>query len=210
MRDPGRREAAAKWERDGVARAALIGLAVALAASGCDRNTEPYVPGEKPSQPDLARIFPAPESPDGPGGAAVAQAPAAQPGGATRGNRLPGDTAPATASPIRGTVRISSELDGAQPNDAVLFVIARSGAATAGPPLAVVRIPGPRFPLDFEIGPDDVMIPSLSFEGEIRLSARLDSDGNATTRRPGDLQGQALESLAPGALGVEIVLDQRI
>ena len=79
-----------------------------------------------------------------------------------------------------------------------------------GPPLAVLRIAAPSFPVDFEIGPGDVMIPSMRFEGEIELSARLDSDGNAMTRLAGDLTGAASSAHAPGASGVDILLDTRI
>jgi hypothetical protein len=66
------------------------------------------------------------------------------------------------------------------------------------------------FPVDFEIGPENVMIPTMRFEGDLTLTARLDSDGNAMTRLPGDLQGSLAESVQPGSAGVEIRLDQRI
>jgi len=33
-------------------------MLVAAATFACDRAIEPYVPGEKPEQPDLSRIFP--------------------------------------------------------------------------------------------------------------------------------------------------------
>jgi len=36
----------------------VVCMLVAVAALGCDRAVEPYVPGEKPEQPDLSRIFP--------------------------------------------------------------------------------------------------------------------------------------------------------
>ena len=66
------------------------------------------------------------------------------------------------------------------------------------------------FPVSFEIGPDNAMVPNLRFEGEIQISARLDSDGNAFTKLPGDLSGAARSSHAPGASGVDILLDTRL
>ena len=72
------------------------------------------------------------------------------------------------------------------------------------------RIEAPRFPLDFEIGPDDRMLKSMPFAGAVLLTARLDADGNATSRTPGDLQGIAGQAVSPGASGVEIVLDQKL
>jgi len=180
------------------------GLCIALVTlTACDRNLEPFDPAEEPRQPDLSRIFPAgAEGPPAVEGAPL-EMPPAPPG--MRG-------APALAAeggePIRGTLRIASELQAAQPAGAVLFLIARSEAA--GPPLAVKRIEAPRFPLDFELGPDDRMLKSMPFAGPLRLTARLDADGNATSRTPGDLQGVVKTAVLPGASGVELVLDERI
>ena len=92
----------------------------------------------------------------------------------------------------------------------MLFVIARPAGVTAGPPLAVLRIPAPRFPVAFEIGPANVMIPSMRFQGDIGITVRLDSDGNAMTKLPGDLEGTSKDFHQPGASGVEIVLETRL
>jgi hypothetical protein len=51
---------------------------------------------------------------------------------------------------------------------------------------------------------------TLPFAGPLHLMARLDADGNATSRTPGDLQGATAGSVSPGASGVELVLDERI
>jgi hypothetical protein len=92
----------------------------------------------------------------------------------------------------------------------MLFVIARAAGVRAGPPMAVLRVPSPSFPMEFEIGPANVMIPSMRFQGDIGITARLDSDGNAMTKLPGDLEGATAESHQPGARGVVIVLDQKL
>ena len=63
---------------------------------------------------------------------------------------------------------------------------------------------------DFEIGPDDRMIPSIPFAGPLRLTARLDGDGNAMTRDAGDLSGAAIGSYDPGARDVQVVIDQTL
>jgi hypothetical protein len=52
------------------------------------------------------------------------------------------------------------------------------------------------------------MIQALPFAGEMQISARLDGDGNATSRQPGDLEGSAERAVAPGASGVAVVLDR--
>jgi hypothetical protein len=175
-------------------------LLIALAAwFGCDRNVEPYVPGEEPREPDLSRIFP-----EGAEEAARSDAPPELP--PAPGQRGTAPDASAEAPPIRGEIRVDAALAERVPEGAVLYLMARRGQQ--GPPLAVQRIPSPRFPLSFELGPADRMIPTIPFAGPLQLSARLDGDGDAASRSAGDLQGAAPGSYEPGADGVEIVLDQ--
>jgi hypothetical protein len=176
-------------------RIALLGAVLAL--SGCDRNLEPYDPAEQPRQPDLSRIFPA----------GAERAERAQPGlpaapEAARGT----DVAAESGAPIHGTIQLAKDLEGQVIPGSVLFLIARR--QEGGPPLAVKRIPSPRFPLDFELGPDDRMIQALPFAGPLSLSARVDSDGNAMSRTPGDLQGEAAGPFEPGTNGIVLVIDQ--
>ncbi len=197
----------------------LAGLLVLCAVLGCDRNIEPYQPGEEPRDPDLARIFPGPPAGGmgaggGEGGAAGAVANrAAFPPSRTEGAGMPPAASEATASagaaPISGRIVLAPELEGERPAGAILFVIARSEGAVGGPPLAVLRIPDPEFPVEFEIGPGDVMIPSMRFEGPISLSARLDTDGNAMTRAATDLSSAAAPPAQPGTKAVELVLAQK-
>lgn len=203
--------------RDCVRRGVLatIGLVAAMTLA-CDRNIEPYQPGEEPREPDLARIFPGP-----PGGAgAVAQqeesgqmargaVPPSRAAGSGAAGGEPPSAAASSSAPIRGEIDLASELVSARPGGGVLFVIARPQGATAGPPLAVLRIPSPEFPLAFSIGPENVMIPSMQFAGPISLSARLDADGNAMTRGPGDISSPIEEQLAPGAVGVRLILSEK-
>jgi hypothetical protein len=185
-------------------------LVLVLALASCDRNIEPYVEGEQPRQPDLSKIFPegAERAGDPIGGVALPEAPQRGGGDAdpSRGGRGadPSDGAP----PIRGTIRIGAGLEGRVREGAVLFLIARVGAG--GPPLAVQRIAQPRFPLEFALGPEHRMIQTLPFAGEMKLTARLDADGDAGSRTPGDLQGAAAHPHAPGTSGVELVLDEVI
>jgi hypothetical protein len=172
---------------------------------GCNRNMEPFVEGEEARTPDLARIFPESGEPEAPPGQAARPMPmpASRRGNDERGN----SEAPAG---IRGTIAVSPELLDSLPPTGTLFVIARTSGVASGPPLAVLRIPGPQFPVAFEIGQEQVMIPGLEFQGEIQITARLDSDGNAMTKLPGDLSGAASSSAPPGTEGVYVILDSPI
>jgi cytochrome c-type biogenesis protein CcmH len=180
--------------RRGLSLALLVAAGLALA---CDRNVEPYDPNEKVEHPDLSRIFPEGAERSGDARALRGELPPAE---------APMAAASAGGAPLRGTIRIAPELAGRVPSGAVLFLIARAGAA--GPPTAVRRIAEPSFPLEFTIGPGDRMIAALPFEGPFQLVARVDADRDATTRNPGDLQGEAEGSFRPGASGIEIVIDE--
>jgi len=189
--------AAAASARAGAARRRLAVAAVLAAALawGCDRHVEPFDPSAEPRQPDLSRIFPEPSRQR-----EAAPSPGMPP--------APEAAAAAAASPVTGRVVLPAEAE--PPPGAALFLIARAEGAAAGPPLAVRRIADPRFPLEFEIGPQHVMMPGVRFEGPMRLTARLDSDGNASTRLPGDRQGRAERPVTPGSGGVEIVLGETL
>ena len=54
------------------------------------------------------------------------------------------------------------------------------------------------------------MIQAIPFAGPLQLSARVDADGNATSREPGDLQGAAATPVDPGATDVTIRIDTRL
>jgi hypothetical protein len=177
----------------------FLALAIAWATiAGCDRNIEPFVPGEKPRQPDLSKIFPAgaERSAEGGTGARIAES--------SRGTSpLPGGS---SSEPIEGRIELAEGLSGRVPPGAVLFVVARRGKA--GRPMAVMRVASPQFPVDFAIGPDDRLTQTIPFEGPLQLTALLDADGNATTREPGDLRGVFPALVAPGARDLTLTIDE--
>jgi cytochrome c-type biogenesis protein CcmH len=185
-------------------------LIAALACVACDRGVEPFDPNEKVQAPDLSKIFPpgaerAPQ--DGPMGAGGAPPMPAPPGAPDAMAAAPGAAAAGSdGAAIRGRIVLSDALAARVPRGGVLFLIAR--ASDAGPPTAVKRVPGAAFPFEFEIGPGDRMMEGVPFTGPFTLTARIDADGNAATKNPGDLQGQTPERVAPGASGVELVIDQ--
>lgn len=174
-------------------------LAVAVLWVACDRNLAPFDPDEEPRQPDLSRIFPKGAEQRNEARLPVAPTPAPARGSAEQGE---------VGEPIRGRVSVAPELAARVPPGAVLFIIARSAAA--GPPLAVKRVRDPRLPLEFRLGPEDRMIQSMPFKGPLQLSARLDADGNAMSREPGDLLGEVPGPVTTGAQGVEIVIDRSL
>ena len=123
-----------------------------------------------------------------------------------------GETAPKPAQPqgagevISGTIEIAPALHAKAQGKPVLFLIARKGGG--GPPLAVVRVANPRFPLKFEISKRNVMIPGVPFEGMVTLTARLDADGSAGPASAGDLEGRTARPVRVGEKKVRIVIDK--
>ncbi len=160
---------------------AAVATALLLGLAGCDRRVEPWVPVEQePPPPERPVRIPGLSRPD----SAVA------PLGAQRSLEL------------RGQIRLAEGVESS--GEGALFLIARTGAA--GPPLAVKRLsPGP-FPMEFVLGPSDVMIPGRKWSGPIRLSARVDLDGDPLSRGPGDLAAELDTPVQPGESGLDLVL----
>lgn len=69
--------------------------------------------------------------------------------------------------------------------NALVFVYARAAGVTSGPPAAVKRLPA-GFPIEIDLSAADSMM-GQALPDRMRIEARLDSDGNAMTKEPGDL-----------------------
>jgi cytochrome c-type biogenesis protein CcmH len=98
--------------------------------------------------------------------------------------------APASGGAYRARLELSPGT--AAPPGAILFVNLRV-VAGAGPPAAVKRVESPQFPLELTLDGSDAM-PGL--EGRPLpdrgvISARLDRDGNASTRDPSEPSAQS-------------------
>ncbi len=117
-----------------------------------------------------------------------------------------GPPVPARSAAIAVRVSISTALANRVPPGAVLFLIARTTDAR-GPPVAVIRRAAPVLPLDLELSDSDRMAagPGLADHQSLQLTARLDSDGDASAA-PGDVFGEA--TWQPAAGRIDLVIDQ--
>ena len=127
---------------------------------------------------------------------------------ATRGEESAGEApaAEAQAAPPSGRhVSGQIELDAgkAAPAGGIVFVTARAMGQQGGPPVAVKRLPA-AFPLAFTLGSEDSMM-GQELPAELRLEARLDSDGDPLTRGAGDLTARA-DGVRLGQDGVRLRL----
>jgi hypothetical protein len=119
----------------------------------------------------------------------------------------PRDEAPRAASAagsgFAGTIRLDPAV-GPLPAGAVVYVYVRESGYTTGAPNAVKRLSPRSFPLSFRITAADSMMGGELPESA-RLEARVDRDGDVSTRDPADPVA-ALEEVPIGSEGIELVL----
>jgi len=107
-------------------------------------------------------------------------------------------SAPAPASSAGLAVRVVLQLDASVrvPQSGVIFVIARAAGVTSGPPAAVKRVPLGAFPVTVDLSAADSMM-GQPLPAQMRIEARIDSDGVGTTRAANDPAG-AVEGVRVG------------
>ena len=89
----------------------------------------------------------------------------------------------ATAAAPAGAPAVRITLESAAAARGTIFVIARAAGVSAGPPVAVKRVDATSFPMTVELTSADSMM-GQPLPEKMRIEARLDADGNATTKTP--------------------------
>ena len=93
----------------------------------------------------------------------------------------------------------------------VLFIIVRrdAGEGQRGMLLAAKKIPvtgAKMFPYSYMVTPKDVMMAGTVLNGSVRVEARVDQDGDAISKQPGDIVGGAKGAHQVGSDGVDFSL----
>jgi hypothetical protein len=109
---------------------------------------------------------------------------------------------PATVQ-LRGTIRTADGV--APPSGGVLFIMVRRSEDGAGPPVAARRLDPRSMPGQFTITDRDMMMGG-AWPEQVWVDARIDGDGNPTTRSEDDWTSARLGPFAAGAKGLELVL----
>lgn len=109
---------------------------------------------------------------------------------------------------VSGTISMPPALQAKMGASDTLFIVARPAGVTGGPPLAVLKEVGMKFPLAYTLGQEDVMMPGRFFKGKVEIQAVLRKSGIATLPVPGDLRGVHAGAVEPGAKHVDIDLSQ--
>jgi cytochrome c-type biogenesis protein CcmH len=90
---------------------------------------------------------------------------------------------------VEGSVTVADAVKGSIPAGATLFVYARP-ADGSRMPLAILRAPADKFPVQFKLDDSTAMSPEsrISLQQQVQLVARISKTGNAMPQ-PGDLTG---------------------
>jgi len=108
-----------------------------------------------------------------------------------------------TGRRVAGTIDVDASIRGKLPAGGILFVFARPAGGSEGPPIAVKRLPA-RFPAAFELSEADSMM-GQPLPDQLLIEARLDEDGDPTTRPPTDPKAR-LDRVKVGRTDLRLVL----
>ena len=108
---------------------------------------------------------------------------------------------------ISGTITMAPELQQTLGASDTLFIVAKPKDA-GGPPLAVQKIVGMKFPLDYKFTQEDVLRPGTTFQGEMTVSAVVRKSGFVGMNTPGDMEGGFAKPVSVGAKGVDFAIDK--
>ena len=111
------------------------------------------------------------------------------------------------ADSVSGILRVDPEMEKNLPDNWKLFLYARPVGVHRGPPLAVRLFETVKFPYNFTIGQENIMMPGSVFKGEMNLIARIDQDGDARSSA-NDLEGSL--TVTAGDKNLELVIDRRV
>jgi len=182
-------------------------LALTYARMGKMRDAEATVARASKRFPDRAaefRKFLADLRKQEPPPARASTAPAAAKANPHAGLDAPADPAPRSAGArVSGTIDLDPSLRNTLAPGAILFVFARAAGVTEGPPVAVKRLPA-TFPAPFELSEADSMM-GQPLPDRLLIEARLDSDGDPTTRPPTDPKAR-LDKVKTGRTDLRLIL----
>ncbi len=116
---------------------------------------------------------------------------------------------------IKGTITLDPSRVADVKGGTTLFIIVRrdAGEGQKGMLMASkkVEISGTnQFPLPYEIGPENVMMGNTTLDGVVRVEARIDQDGDAISKQPGDVIGAHAGAVPVGTSAVDLNLADKI
>lgn len=192
-----------------VQQAAVKGVAAAPTSQPTSMPVGNMPPGHPP-----AGNMPAGHPPTGAGALPPGHPPA---GGMPPGHPPAGGAAmPAPGGgTLTGTIALDEGMKAKVKAGSVLFIIVRqdAGEGQRGMLLAAKKVPvtgADMFPLAYTVGPQDVMMQGTALAGAVRVEARVDQDGDAISKAPGDVVGALSKAVKVGDKGLDFALNSSL
>jgi hypothetical protein len=205
----------------------LLLLSLPLSLGGCQKSSPPpppsrglpplasapTQPGDPLGHPEHEPVNPTTNLPPGhpalpAGHPAVAGQGAAGMGSPFAGQATPGGIAFDPKSVLAGQIRVDKKVKSKVAAGDTIFLVARGAGegGTPGPVLAVKKLTAGAWPLVFEIDGRDAMLAGTKLAGKVVVTARVDKDGDAMTKNPGDVLGKV--EVSPPSSKVVLTLDR--
>lgn len=109
---------------------------------------------------------------------------------------------------LRGRIRAGAKAGAIGPG-AVVFLSAwpidTATGEVLGSPLAVEKLTADKLPVEFRLDERNMMVKGTQFAGDVLVTARVDQDGEARTKQPGDVEGRVRARIPAEEL--DLVLD---
>lgn len=105
---------------------------------------------------------------------------------------------------LAGRIEVAERLRGpAQADNVSCSIVVKNEADV---PIAVKRVINPKFPMEFNIGKEDLLIDEV--EGNIKLEVQINSHGNLGVLKSGDIFGQSDNLYTSGSKDIILVADK--
>ena len=132
----------------------------------------------------------------------------------SRGMTMPRGNGTSKVNQITGKLYLDAKVSAKFKASSTLFIIVRGDAPPGekGPLIASTKrdhLTLNDFPLNYIVTQNDSMMGS-PLSGKVKVSARLDQDGDAISREPGDIVGAADQAVIVGTAPVNITLDSTL
>jgi hypothetical protein len=111
-------------------------------------------------------------------------------------------------SVVAGVLRLDDKVKSKVKEGDTVFLVARQADAAGGPGpiLAVKKLTATKWPMPFQLDGRDAMMTGTALGGKVVVTVRVDKDGDAITKNPGDVTG-ASRAIEVPADKVVVTLD---